>query len=479
MLFSSLIFIMVFLPVVFFGSRILRKNKYVNVFLLLASLFFYAWGEPVYVFLMLASIIVNYFAGLAIDKYRVGAAGSDKQSAGGQKNLSKVILILDIIFNLGLLGFFKYASFGTVVLVNYLHLPLKIWGISLPIGISFFTFQIMSYIIDLYRGKFPVQKNIINLALYISFFPQLIAGPIVRYEDINEQLENRTVTIEKSVEGIRRFILGLGKKVIIANTVAEAADRIYGYDPASLSALPVWIASILYTLQIYYDFSGYSDMAIGLGKMFGFEFLENFNYPYMSKSISEFWRRWHISLGTWFREYLYIPLGGNRKGKVRTYVNLMIVFFLTGFWHGAGFTFIFWGVYHGFFRCIERLGFSKVLEKCKPLAWVYTFFVVNLGWVFFRIGGLKNAFIMVTKMFNPLLPNYYSVGELMSHRCMLCAGLGILGCGLIQMLPEKIPAVRKIVMNPVVQYLWCAFIFGICIILLASNTYNPFIYFRF
>ena len=226
MLFSSLIFIMVFLPVVFFGSRILRKNKYVNVFLLLASLFFYAWGEPVYVFLMLASIIVNYFAGLAIDKYRVGAAGSDKQSAGGQKNLSKVILILDIIFNLGLLGFFKYASFGTVVLVNYLHLPLKIWGISLPIGISFFTFQIMSYIIDLYRGKFPVQKNIINLALYISFFPQLIAGPIVRYEDINEQLENRTVTIEKSTQGIRRFILGLGKKVIIANTVAEAADRI-------------------------------------------------------------------------------------------------------------------------------------------------------------------------------------------------------------------------------------------------------------
>ncbi|MCR4792580.1 MAG: MBOAT family protein [Lachnospiraceae bacterium] len=464
MLFSSLLFIMVFLPVVFFGSRILRKNKYVNVFLLLASLFFYAWGEPVYVLLMLSSIIVNYFAGLLMDR---------------QKKRAKLILVLDIIFNLGLLGFFKYASFGTVVLVSYLHVSMEPWVIPLPIGISFFTFQIMSYIIDLYRGKFPVQKNIVNLALYISFFPQLIAGPIVRYEDINDQLENRTVTIEKSTEGIRRFILGLGKKVIIANTVAEAADRIYALDPGTLSAAPVWIASILYTLQIYYDFSGYSDMAIGLGKMFGFEFLENFNYPYMSRSITEFWRRWHISLGTWFREYLYIPLGGNRKGKARSYVNLMIVFFLTGFWHGAGFTFIFWGVYHGLFRVIERLGFSKILEKCKPLAWIYTFFVVNLGWVFFRVGGLKNAFVMVSKMFNPTLPGLYSVGELVSHRCMLAAVLGILGCGLIQQIPEKVPAIGKAVRNPVVQYLWCALIFGISIMLLASNTYNPFIYFRF
>lgn len=464
MLFSSLIFIMVFLPVVFIGSRILHKNRYVNVFLLLASLFFYAWGEPVYVLLMLASIIVNYFAGLLMDGFRKHA---------------KLILVLDLIFNLGLLGFFKYASFGTVVLVNYLHVPMTPLAISLPIGISFFTFQIMSYTIDLYRGKFPVQKNIINLALYISFFPQLIAGPIVRYEDINEQLENRTVTIEKSVAGIERFIIGLGKKVIIANTVAEAADRIYAYDPSLMSASTVWVASILYTLQIYYDFSGYSDMAIGLGKMFGFEFLENFNYPYMSKSISEFWRRWHISLGTWFREYLYIPLGGNRKGKVRSYVNLMIVFFLTGFWHGAGFTFIFWGLYHGFFRVIERLGFSKVLEKCKPLAWIYTFFVVNLGWVFFRVGGLKNAFIIASKMFTPGLTRYYSLGEMMSRRCMIIAVLGILGAGILQLIPAKVPAVKKVIENPVVRYIWCAFVFGTCIMLLASNTYNPFIYFRF
>ena len=464
MLFSSLIFIMVFLPVVFIGSRILHKNRYVNVFLLLASLFFYAWGEPVYVLLMLASIIVNYFAGLLMDKKR---------------NHAKLILVLDTVFNLGLLGFFKYASFGSVVLVNYFHVPMTPLAISLPIGISFFTFQIMSYSIDLYRGKFPVQKNIINLALYISFFPQLIAGPIVRYEDINEQLENRTVTIEKSVAGIERFIIGLGKKVIIANTVAEAADRIYAYDPSRMAASTVWVASILYTLQIYYDFSGYSDMAIGLGKMFGFEFLENFNYPYMSKSISEFWRRWHISLGTWFREYLYIPLGGNRKGKVRSYVNLMIVFFLTGFWHGAGFTFIFWGIYHGFFRVIEKLGFSKVLEKCRPLAWIYTFFVVNLGWVFFRVGGLRNAFVIVSRMFTPRLTKYYSLGEMMSRRCMLIAVLGILGAGLIQLIPAKVPAVKRIVSNPVVRYIWCAFVFGVCIMLLASNTYNPFIYFRF
>ena len=464
MLFSSLIFIMVFLPIVFIGSWILRKNKYVNVLLLLASLFFYAWGEPVYVLLMLASIIVNYFAGLALDKYR---------------SKGKLILVLDIIFNLGLLGFFKYASFGTVVLVNYFHVPITPLSVRLPIGISFFTFQIMSYIIDLYRGKFPVQKKIINLALYISFFPQLIAGPIVRYEDINDQLENRTVTMEKSAEGIRRFILGLGKKVIIANTVAEAADRIYAYNPDTMSAKVVWVASILYTLQIYYDFSGYSDMAIGLGKMFGFEFLENFNYPYMSTSISEFWRRWHISLGTWFREYLYIPLGGNRKSKTRTYINLIIVFFLTGFWHGAGFTFIFWGLYHGFFSIIERLGFSKVLKKCKPLALVYTFFVVNLGWVFFRVGGLRNAFIIVSKMFTPGLKTYYTLGEMMSHRCMLVAVLGILGAGIIQLLPQKVPVVKKAVMNPVVQYVWCAAVFLMCILLLASNTYNPFIYFRF
>ena len=455
---------MIFLPVVFFGSRILRKNKYVNVFLLIASLLFYAWGEPVYVFLMLASILVNYFAGLLLDKNR---------------KYGKTILVLDIIFNLGLLGFFKYASFGSLVVIRYLHLPFNPLMISLPIGISFFTFQIMSYIIDLYRGRFPVQKNIINLALYISFFPQLIAGPIVRYEDINAQLEGRTFTMEKSVEGLRRFVLGLGKKVIIANTVAECCDRIYAYDPQTMSAPVIWIASILYTLQIYYDFSGYSDMAIGLGKMFGFDFLENFNYPYMSKSIGEFWRRWHISLGTWFREYLYIPLGGNRKGKVRTYINLMIVFFLTGFWHGAGFTFIFWGLYHGFFSIIERLGFSKVLKKCPPLAWIYTFFVVNLGWVFFRVPGLGNAFRIVKVMFTPGLQRWYSVGEMITHRCMITAIFGILGCGILQLIPAKVPAVRKAVSNPVVQYVWCAAVFLISIMLLASNTYNPFIYFRF
>ncbi len=464
MLFSSLIFITAFLPVVFIGSRILHKNKYVNVFLLLASLFFYAWGEPVYVLLMILSVIVNFFAGIIMDRRR------DK---------AKLTLVLALIFNLGLLGFFKYFSYATVVMNVYLHIPVPTFGIPLPIGISFFTFQIMSYIIDLYRGKFPVQKNIINLGLYISFFPQLIAGPIVRYEDINEQLENRVVTIEKSTEGIRRFILGLGKKVIIANIVAETADHIYGLDPSVMSAQTVWIASIHYTLQIYYDFSGYSDMAIGLGKMFGFDFLENFNYPYMSKSITEFWRRWHISLGTWFREYLYIPLGGNRKGKVRSYINLMIVFFLTGFWHGAGFTFIFWGIYHGIFRVIEKLGFSKILDKCKPLAWIYAFFVVNLGWVFFRVEGLKNAFMIVGRMFTPGLDRYYSFGELVSHRCLIAMILGILGAGLIQLMPQKIPSVKKIVFNPFVQYIWCAFVFLISIILLASNTYNPFIYFRF
>lgn len=294
MVFSSFIFLWTFLPIVFVGYFVIQ-DKYKNIFLLLASLVFYAWGEPKYILVMIFSVLVNYTVGLLIDKYNC---------------YKSILLIIDIIVNLGLLGYFKYFNFGIEIINLSLNLNIEVSNITLPIGISFFTFQILSYIIDLYRGQYKAQKNIINLGLYICFFPQLIAGPIVKYKDIDDQLNQRICTVSKIREGIRRFIYGLGKKIIIANTVAYCVDTIYALDCSDITGWLAWIGAILYTLQIYYDFSGYSDMAIGLGKIFGFEFQENFNYPYLSKSIQEFWQRWHISLGTWFKEYLYIPLGG-------------------------------------------------------------------------------------------------------------------------------------------------------------------------
>ena len=333
MVFSSLVFLWIFLPVIIILYYVIDE-KYKNIFLLLGSLFFYAWGEPIYIFLMIFSIVVNWSIGLLIEKYQF------------QK---KIFLIVSILFNVALLGYFKYFNFFIDIINQMLHLGIEYKSIKLPIGISFFTFQILSYIIDLYRGEYKAQKSFVKLALYISFFPQLIAGPIVKYKDINEQLACRMHTLEKTAQGVRRFIYGLGKKVIIANTVAECVDYIYGLEYMELTGLLAWIAAILYTLQIYFDFSGYSDMAIGLGKMFGFEFQENFRYPYLSGSIQEFWQRWHISLGTWFKEYLYIPLGGNRKGKVCTYMNLTIVFLAPGLWHGANYNIILWGLYQGMF----------------------------------------------------------------------------------------------------------------------------------
>lgn len=364
MLFSSMTFLWVFLPCVFLIHLVL-KPCYQNVFLMLASLLFYAWGEPAYLVLMLLSIFVNWVLGLAIEKFAAS---------------KKIWLIASIVFNLAVLGYYKYYDFLAESINHLLGRDLlPIAGISLPIGISFFTFQIMSYVIDLYRGEYRAQKNIVHLALYISFFPQLIAGPIVRYKDINEQIEHRTLSVEKTVYGLRRFTYGLGKKVLISNVLAECVDTIYGNPISEIGTTTAWVAALLYTFQIYYDFSGYSDMAIGLGKMFGFDFLENFNYPYLSGSIHEFWQRWHISLGTWFREYVYFPLGGNRKGKVRTYINLIIVFLLTGTWHGASWNFIFWGAYHGFFQILERLGLERLLKKTKVLKYLYAFLVVVVG----------------------------------------------------------------------------------------------------
>ncbi len=464
MVFSSLIFIWMFLPVVFIGYIIL-PDRFKNITLLFVSLIFYAWGEPKYIVLMICSIFINYVIGLLMERY---------------ENKKKQLLIIGIILNIAILGYFKYFNFLIDIINLFIKQDLTLLDISLPIGISFFTFQILSYIIDLYRGQYKAQKNIVNLALYISFFPQLIAGPIVRYKDINQQLDSRRQTLEQIAAGIRRFIYGLGKKIIIANTVAQCVDKIYAIDYADISGVTAWIGAMCYMLQIYYDFSGYSDMAIGLGKMFGFEFLENFNYPYLSASIQEFWQRWHISLGTWFREYLYIPMGGNRKGVSRTYINLLIVFIVTGLWHGASFNFILWGLYHGLLQIIERVGLSNILKKHKVVAHLYVFITVIFGWVLFRAEGLTQAIGIIKRM---VLPWKYKedvliMGSIFGNKTLLIILIGIFGCGLFQYAVKKIRFAEKW-RNSYLEMAYCGMVFVLCIVMLAGNTYNPFIYFRF
>ena len=354
--------------------------------------------------------------------------------------------------------------------------------IALPIGISFFTFQALSYVIDLYRGNCKVQKNVLNLALYVSFFPQLIAGPIVRYKDIDEQIQYRQMTMDRFTIGLRRFVYGLSKKVIISNCCAEIADQLFALDLKMLTTTGAWIAAILYTLQIYYDFSGYSDMAIGLGKIFGFDFLENFNYPYVSRTIHEFWQRWHISLGGWFKEYVYIPLGGNRKGKLRTYLNLCAVFFLTGMWHGASWNFIVWGLYHGFFQIVERLGLEKILKRYNIFSHLYCLFTVVIGWVLFRVESLSVGLRIIARMLMPWRYNFCEWGELstlFSIRKVLIICLGIIGAGIVQYLAKKNPRLVKRWKYSYLEGLFCTIILLYSIMLLVSGTYNPFIYFRF
>lgn len=464
MVFSSLTFIWIFLPIVFVGYFIV-PHRMKNIFLLICSLVFYAWGEPKYILLMLSSIFINYVIGLLMDRYEAGKS---------------VLLVAGIAINIAVLGYFKYFNLLIDMINLFLEKDLRILDISLPIGISFFTFQILSYIIDLYRGQYKAQKNIINLALYISFFPQLIAGPIVRYSDINEQLNHRKQTLSQTAAGIRRFIYGLGKKVIVANTIAQCVDKIYAVDCSGVSGLTAWIAAVCYTLQIYYDFSGYSDMAIGLGKIFGFEFLENFNYPYLSASIHEFWQRWHISLGTWFREYLYIPLGGNRKGAKRTCVNLLIVFLVTGLWHGAGYNFVLWGLYYGILQVVERVKWGAIISRYKIVGHVYTTGAVILGWVLFRAEGLSQAAGLLRRM---ILPWKYTedtlvLGSIFGAKTIMIIVLGIFGCGLLQYLAARMKLTGKW-RDSCLEMVYCTMVFALCIVMLAGNTYNPFIYFRF
>ena len=474
MVFSSLVFLCIFLPAVFLLYSLIPHLKARNALLIAASLVFYAYGEPVYVLLMIFSSLFNYLCARMVS----AKEGKHKKPA----------LVLAVLVNLGLLGVFKYSGMliGTLNSVAGLSIPVP--QITLPIGISFFTFQALSYVIDVYRGDAEVQKNYFNVLLYISFFPQLIAGPIVKYKDISRQIVARQQDREKITLGLRRFICGLMKKVLIANTMGNAADIIFGTEVASLTALSTWLGAISYIFQIYYDFSGYSDMAIGLGLMFGFEFKENFQYPYGAKNIGDFWRKWHISLSTWFKEYLYIPLGGNRKGKFRTVLNRLIVFFCTGLWHGANWTFVLWGMWHGLFLLLEE--YIPSLKKLpKGLSNLYTMLVVTIGFVVFRADSISYGFGFIGKMFTGFggiaAQNALAI-EQFTPWFILMLIAAIIGCAPITPVADRCRALVKIQGKTKLQSalnisLFVLAFLGLlfCILRLAPGGYNPFIYFRF
>ena len=471
MVFSSLVFLCIFLPVVLILHSVIKSRKAQNGLLLAASLLFYAYGEPVYVLLMLASALFNYVSARMIGKPS-----------------GKLWLVLSVIVDVGVLAVFKYAGFLVSNVNTLTGLSLPVPAIALPIGISFFTFQALSYVIDVYRGQVPAQKNYAKVLLYISFFPQLIAGPIVRYRDIAQEIDERAASPEQTASGLRRFAVGLGKKVLIANTMGAAADAVFGAGAAGLNAPAAWIGAVAYLMQIYYDFSGYSDMAIGLGRMFGFHFRENFDHPYLASSVQDFWRRWHISLSSWFRDYVYIPLGGNRRGRTRTVINRIVVFFLTGLWHGASWTFVVWGLFHGALLLLEEaVPFLRRLPKA--LGHVLTLLAVTVGFVVFRADSLPEAAAFLGRMFAGfdfsaqamvlpvrLLTPFFLA---MLAAAILCSGIlhrftgrlsGEAGTAGPGALTGRMPAVSCAL--ALLLLVWC-------VIRLAGSSYNPFIYFRF
>ncbi len=468
MVFSSTLFLFGFLPVTLLGYYLIRKELK-NSFLLVMSLLFYAVGEPKFVFIMMASIVANYILGLLIWK---------GQTCG--ESLRRIVLVLAVCINLSLLFYYKYFDFAVTNINGMLGLELPLRHIALPIGISFFTFQGMSYVLDVYMGKTEVQKNPLHVALYIALFPQLIAGPIVRYTDVNREIEERQETLDDFASGVQRFSIGLAKKIILSNSFALLADQSFNTPSAELGAGLAWLGALAYALQIYFDFSGYSDMAIGLGRMFGFHFLENFNYPYTSTNVTVFWRKWHISLSSWFRDYVYIPLGGNRRGNV--YVNLLIVFFLTGLWHGASWNFVIWGLWHGFFLIVERVLRNKNVKIHLPKAvkWVYAMLVVIIGWVFFRAADLTAALEYLKCMFgvngwDALTAGYavadYGVSFLFGVVCMLPLVPKLKLVCATYALPNRVAEV----VEPVV----CIVLLVVGIAYTVTSTYNPFIYFNF
>ncbi len=476
MVFSSPVFLFLFLPLTLLFARLAGHLRAQNTVLLVASLLFYAWGEGVYVLLMLATVLVNHLCGRAVTRYQ------DRRAW----------VVIAVVLNIGALIWFKYANF----LVDSLNGPLKYAGfptlelepMHLPIGVSFFIFQGLSYVIDVYRNQAVAQRNPGPVALYIALFPQLIAGPIVRYHDVAEQFTARVMNSERFASGVRRFVVGLAKKVLIADQVARIADAVLRISPLDLTPSVAWLGIVAYAIQIYFDFSGYSDMAIGLGRLFGFEFMENFRRPYIAASVREFWQRWHISLSTWFRDYLYIPLGGNRLGPVRTYVNLFIVFFLTGLWHGASWNFVVWGLLHGCMMVLERIGLGRLLEKLPRMAGqLYTLIIVLSAWVFFRVEDLGLAWNHLLTMFgantgNPVL---VQAALYVNNATLLALVLGVLGAldvhtRLAQWigvpstggsLPGGVRGVLESIGALALLLLVCMSV--------ASSTFSPFIYFRF
>ncbi|MEA4855818.1 MAG: MBOAT family protein [Solidesulfovibrio sp.] len=485
MVFSSASFLFYFLPIVlalYFSCVTFGRLR--NWILLAASLFFYTWGEGEYVVIMLLSIVANYLFGIWVYKAH-------------ERSDAKRQVAVAITFNLLLLVIFKYTNFIVAnlnTLVTQFGLPaITIGQVHLPIGISFFTFHCISYIMDIYRRQTPPQMSLPNTALYISLFPQLVAGPIIRYKDIAAQLTHRSVGIERFSKGINRFVIGLGKKVLIANVVGLPADKIFAIPAEHLTTPVAWFGILCYTLQIYFDFSGYSDMAIGLGHMFGFKFMENFNYPYVSRSIQEFWRRWHISLSTWFRDYLYIPLGGNRAGQARMYFNLVMVFFLCGLWHGASWNFVIWGMFHGLFSVLERFSlFKRITRGPRLLAHAYTLLVVMVAWVFFRAESLpvSLAYLKAMAGFAQGSGVEWHMGLFLNPKVGIVLAAAIVGATPIV---PWLKSLRERLLSPLrlgplavddgVEALVCLLVmpavFILCAMSLASGTHNPFIYFQF
>ncbi|MEN6576145.1 MAG: MBOAT family protein [Phycisphaerales bacterium] len=511
MVFSSVIFVLFFLPIVLAGYFLLvapallgSRSRFwwqaSNAFLLFSSLVFYFWGERSLTWIIIGSILINYVCGLIISgAYRSG--GVQQLVPGGPRNWrQKAGLVAAVACNLGILGLFKYFNFG-VENFNGLMARLGLSGlfwhdairITLPLGISFYTFQAMSYTIDVYRGRTRATRNLVDFACYVTMFPQLVAGPIVRYLDIAEQLRSREITCRLFASGVSRFVVGLAKKLLIANTVSVAAEEIFALPTANLSPGIAWFGALCFALQIYFDFSGYSDMAIGLGRMLGFSFPENFNYPYISQSMREFWQRWHISLSTWFRDYLYIPLGGNRRSPGRTYMNLALVFTLCGLWHGASWTFVVWGLYHGFFLVLERIGLQEFLARRHPLIrHVYTLLTILCGWVIFASPTIGHAAGFLTAMVG-VAADAVSTQDLewyMTREVRIALIAGVVFS--MPVVPAFVASIRRAVAElggvarsaaewtlAVCRLLCLSALYVLCVMFLSAGTHNPFIYFRF
>ena len=471
MIFSSVFFIFVFLPVVLLAYFLVPK-KFKNVVILIASLIFYAWGEPIYIVLMVFSILFNYLSGLEIDDCK----------ERGDVLKGKIAFWMAVGVNLGILGFFKYAGFVVENLNRILPFDISMPALALPIGISFYTFQTLSYIIDVYKGNVKVQKNVINFGTYISMFPQLIAGPIVRYADVEGQLVERKVTLTKFGEGTAWFLRGLAKKVLLANNIGMLFDAVQAMGAGNISMLTAWLGCAAYTFQIYFDFSGYSDMAIGLGKMFGFTFMKNFDYPYTSSSITEFWRRWHISLGTWFREYVYIPLGGNRVSIKRNILNICIVWMLTGLWHGAAWNFIFWGLFYAALLMAEKFFLLPALQKGRLLPHVYVLLAVTLGFVIFDAASMNDALHRLGLLFGVgAVPGPGTEALYMLRSYGIVLALAVLGATpLPAMLWKKVREATPLTpVFTVAEPLCTLALLALCTAFLVDGSFNPFLYFRF